>query len=113
MDAGKVTKPDPFKTIDVARGFLNAVVGSLLKDQSPVEAAQAFRKAVQSDSPYRSDALIYYRLGVAILRGEFAQLSAEYNAKYGNTKVSSEQQAMLDRLNSASKRLTPTPERWR
>lgn len=98
LDAGKVTKPDPFKTIDVARGFLNVVVGSLLKDQSPVEAAQAFRNAVKSDSPYRSDALIYHRLGVAILKGEFAQLSAEYNEKYGNTKVSPEQQAMLGRL---------------
>jgi hypothetical protein len=98
LDAGKVTKADPFKNIDYARGFLNFTVGHFLKDESPAEAAAAFLKAVQSDSPYRTEPLAYHRLGAAILKGEFAQLSAEYNEKYGGKKASTEQQAMFERI---------------
>jgi hypothetical protein len=99
LNAGKVTKADPFKSIGVASGFLNYAVGNLLKDQSPVEAADAFLKAVQSDSPYRTEPLAYHRLGAAILKGEFAQLSAEYNEKYGARQSSAQQQAMFDQIN--------------
>lgn len=104
LDDGKVTKVDPFKNIDFARGFLNFAVGNLLKDQSPVEAAAAFLRAVQSDSPYRTEPLAYHRLGAAILKGEFAQLSAEYNEKFGAKKSSSEQKAMFDQINHVAER---------
>ena len=104
LNQGKVTKADPFKSIGVATGFLNFAVGNLLKDQSPVEAADAFLKAVQSDSPYRSEPLAYHRLGAAILKGEFAQLSAEYNEKYGAKQASAEQKAMFDRINHLAER---------
>jgi hypothetical protein len=104
VDDGKVTKPDPFKNIDLARGFLNSTLGWFLKDQSPAEAAAAFLKAIQSDSPYRTDPLIYHRLGIAILKGEFAQVSAEYNEKYGNKEPSPEQKAMFERINHLGER---------
>lgn len=99
VEAGKVKKAEPFKNIEVARGYLNAAVGTLLRDKSPAEAAQAYKKAVQSDSFYRSDPLTYHRLGIAILKGEFAQLSNEYNEKYGRQQSSPAQQAMLGRIN--------------
>ena len=99
LEAGKVTQADPFKSVDVARGFLNSALGWFLKEKSPVEAAASFRKSVQSNSPYRNDALTYYRLGVAILKGEFAQLSAEYNEKFGAKRGSTEQRAMFERIN--------------
>lgn len=98
LEDGKVNKADPFKTVEVARGFLNFALGNLLRDQSPVEAAASFRKAVETESPYRTDASAYHRLGIAILKGEFAQLSAEYNEKYGSKEASAEQTAMLDRV---------------
>ena len=104
LNGGKVTKADPFKSIGVATGFLNFAVGNLLKDQSPVEAADAFLKAIQSDSPYRSEPLAYHRLGAAILKGEFAQLSAEYNEKYGAKQASAEQKATFDRINHLAER---------
>jgi hypothetical protein len=104
LNAGKVTKPDPFKSIGVASGFLNFAVGNFLKEQSPVEAAAAFLSAVQSDSPYRTEPLAYHRLGAAILKGEFAQLSAEYNEKYGARKSSGEQKAMFDQINHVAER---------
>ena len=104
VDDGKVTKPDPFKSIDLARGFLNSTLGWFLKDQSPVEAAAAFLKAIQSDSPYRNDPLIYHRLGIAILKGEFAQVSAEYNEKYGAKEPSPEQKAMFERISHLGER---------
>ena len=37
-------------------------------------------------------------MGVAILKGEFAALSAEYNQKYGAKQSSPEQSAMLERI---------------
>jgi hypothetical protein len=98
IEGGKVTKADPFKSLEIARGFLNSALGWFLKDQAPVEAAAAFRKAAQSDSPFRTDASIYHRMGVAILKGEFAQLSGEYNEKYGAKPSSPEQTAMFERL---------------
>jgi hypothetical protein len=77
---------------------LNFALGTLLKDKSPIEAVPAYRKAVQSESFYRNDPLIYHRLGIAILKGEFAQLSNEYNQKYGSQQESPAQQAMLQRI---------------
>lgn len=98
LEAGKVTNVEPFKNIEVARGYLNASVGTLLRDKSPAEAAQAYKKAVQSDSFYRNDPLTYHRLGISILKGEFGQLSNEYNQKYGSQQSSPAQQAMLERI---------------
>ena len=98
-EANKIAKPEPFDNIEAARGYLNVALGTLLKDTSPTEAAQAYRKAVQSKSQYRTDPLTYHRLGSAILRGEFAQLSKEYNEKYINQPPSAAQQAMLTRIN--------------
>jgi hypothetical protein len=98
LEGGKLSKADPFKSMDIARGYLNSTLGWFVKEQLPVEAAAAFLKAAQSDSPYRTDAAVYHRMGVAILRGEFAQLSAEYNEKYGAKPASAEQKQMFDRL---------------
>lgn len=99
VEAGKLAKADPFKSMAIATGYLNLALGWFLKDKSPVEAAAAFRKSVQSDPYYQKDPLTYYRLGVAILKGEFAQLSAEYNEKFGAKPPSPEQQTMVGRIN--------------
>ena len=99
IEAGKVSKPDPFKNLETGTGFLNNALGSLLKDKSPVEAAAAFSKAVRTKSIYENDPLTYYRLGVAILKGPYAQLSNEYNEKYGAKQSSAEQQAALEQIN--------------
>jgi hypothetical protein len=98
LESGKVSKPDPFKSVGMAQGFLNAALGNLIKDQKPVEAAAAFRKAALSDSPYREDPLVYHRMGIAIIKGEFQSVSNEYNQKYGTQKPSPEQQAMLNQV---------------
>lgn len=98
IEAGKATKADPFKNLELARGYLNSALGWFLRDQSPVEAAAAFLKAAQSDSPYRTDPSIYHRLGVAIIKGEFTQLSAKYNEQFGAKPPSPEQGAMLERI---------------
>jgi hypothetical protein len=98
LETGKVTKPDPFKNLEVARGFLNFALGWFVKDDQPVEAAAAFEKAVKADGPYRTDPSAYHRLGVSILKGEFAQLSTQYNEKFGGKPSSPEQTAMLNRI---------------
>lgn len=98
LEAGKVSTAEPFKDMGTAHGYLHMVVGTLLRDKSPPEAARAFRKAAQSESFYREDPIIYHRLGIAILKGDFAQLSNEYNEKYGSQEASPAQQAMLERI---------------
>ena len=98
LEGGKLAKVEPFKSTEVARGFLNFAYGTFVKDEKPVEAAAAFAKAVRSDSPFRTDPMAYHRLGVAILKGEFAQLSTEYNEKFGGKPSSPEQTALLTRL---------------
>ena len=100
LEGGKVAKADPFKSMEVARGFLNFAYGTFVKDEKPVEAAAAFAKSVKADSPFRTDPRAYHRLGVSILKGEFAQLSNEYNQKFGGKTSSPEQAAMLKRLSS-------------
>ena len=102
LEAGKVKNSEPFKDNGAAGGYLNVAVGGLLRDKSPAEAAQAFRKAVQTDSSYKTDPLIYHRLGAAILKGEFAQLSKEYHEKFGNRPPSADQQAMVRRINGVA-----------
>jgi len=104
IEAGKVKKADPLKSLEAASGFLNLALGWFLKEKSPVEAAAAFLKAVQPKSPYEKDALVYYRLGVAILKGEFSQLSSEYNEKFGSKPPSPEQQKMFERINQQGER---------
>jgi hypothetical protein len=98
LEAGKLTVPDPFESLDGANGFLNFALGWFLKTQAPVEAAAALAKAARFDSPYRTDPLTYNLLGIAILKGEYEQVSAEYNSKYANQLSSPEQQAMLQRV---------------
>jgi len=98
LETGKLSKADPFKSMEIAKGFLNFALGTFVKDEKPVEAATAFAKAVKSDSPYRTDPAAYHRLGVSILKGEFAQLSAEYNEKFGGKQGSAEQAALMKRL---------------
>jgi hypothetical protein len=99
LEAGKVSKADPFKSMEVARGFLNYALGSIVIDDKPVEAADAFRKAVKSaESPYHRDPIAYHRLGIAIYKGELTQLSGEYNQKFGGKQASPEQTQMLNRI---------------
>jgi hypothetical protein len=98
LETGKLSKPDPFKDMEMAKGFLNSTLGWFVKEALPVEAAAAYLKAAQSDSPYHTDPSVYHRMGVAILRGDFALLSKEYNEKYGAKPASSEQKQMFERL---------------
>jgi hypothetical protein len=98
LDSGKVNNPYPFTSIGAAQGFLNVALGQFIKDQAPVEAAAALRKAVAAEGPYREDPVVFHRLGIAILKGEFQQLSNEYNQKYGSQNPSPEQQALLQQV---------------
>ncbi len=99
LESGKATRVEPFPALGVAQGYLNAAIGTLSREKSPAEAAQAFRKSVQSESSYRTDPIIYHRMGTAILRGEFAKLSKAYNDQYFGKPTSAAQQEALARIN--------------
>jgi hypothetical protein len=98
LESDKLATTDPFATKEVARGVLNFILGWYLRPQSPIEAASALTIAAQSASPYKTNALTYNLLGAAILKGDYARISAEYNEKFGNKPPSEEQQAMLTQL---------------
>jgi len=99
LEAGKVTKPEPFKNMDIARSFLNYALATMVKDEAPAEAAVAYAKALKSpDNPYSKDPIAYHRLGIAIYKGQLAPLSNEYNEKFGGKQSSAEQTAMMYKL---------------
>jgi hypothetical protein len=99
LEAGKVTKPDPFKSMDIARSFLNYALATLVKDEAPAEAAVAYAKALKvAGNPYSKDPIAYHRLGIAIYKGQLAPLSNEYNEKFGGKQSSAEQTAMMYKL---------------
>lgn len=99
LEAGKVVKPDPFKSMDLARSFLNFALATMIKDEAPAEAAVAYAKALKSpDNPYSKDPIAYHRLGIAIYKGQLAPLSNEYNEKFGGKQSSAEQTAMMYKL---------------
>ena len=104
IEDGKVSKPDPIKSMPIAEGFLNYMLGWLIRDQLPVEAAAAFVRAAKIDNPYRANPLTYRLLGVAILKGEFAQMTSEYNEKFGSKPSSPDQTAMLARITALADR---------
>jgi len=99
LEAGKVTKADPFKNLDMARSFLNYALATLVKDEAPAEAATAYAKALKvPDNPYSKDPITYHRMGIAIYKGQLAPLSNEYNDKFGGKQSSAEQTAMMYKL---------------
>jgi hypothetical protein len=97
-ESEKFSHADPFASPADAQGFLNFALGWFLRTQSPVDAAAALVRAAKSGSGYKNDPLTYNLLGIAILKGEYAQVSVEYNTKFGNKPPSPEQQAMLQRI---------------
>src|SRR5215217_1324 len=105
LEAGKVSTFTPFATVEDARGFLNFAYGWFQRAESPVQAADAFTKAVKSGSRFKDDPLIYNLLGIAILKGEYTQVAAEYNTKFGNKPPSPEQQAMWQRVAKLGERV--------
>lgn len=96
-EAEKFSKADPFASVAEARGFLNFALGWFLRAQAPVDADAALVRAVKSGNRYKDDPLTYNLLGIAILK-EYAQVSAEYNDKFGGKPGSPEQEGMLQRI---------------
>jgi hypothetical protein len=97
-ESEKFTQTDPFPNAADARGFLNFALGYLELSLAPANAEAALVKAVKSGSSYKDNPLTYNLLGIAILKGEYAKLSAEYNTKFGNKPPSPEQEEMFKRI---------------
>ena len=104
IDAGGVTKTDPFKDVDSAKGFLNFAIGWLLRNESPAESAAALRKSIEPNSPFKTDPGVYSLLGIMIIKGEYEPKAADYNNTYGNKPPSPEQTAALKQLNDIGAR---------
>jgi len=98
LGSDQLTKTDPFVNKEVARGVLNLILGWFIRTQSPAEAAAALTIAAQEESAYKTNPLTYNLLGNAILKGEYAKVSAEYNEKFGNKPPSPEQEKMLKEI---------------
>jgi hypothetical protein len=102
-EAEKFSNADPFASVAEARGFLNFALGWFLRGQAAADADAALVRAVKSGTRYKDDALTYNLLGIAILK-QYAQVSTEYNEKFGGKQASPEQQAMLQRIVRLSER---------
>ena len=97
-ESEKFTQADPFADAADARGFLNFALGYLELSLSPSNAEAALIKAAKSGSSYKDNPLVYNLLGISILKGEYANVSAEYNEKFGNKPPSPEQAEMYKRI---------------
>ena len=97
-EAENFTKTDPFKDAEDARGSLNFMLGYFNISLAPEKAAAALVKAAKSGSSYKDNPSTYDLLGIAILKGEYARVSTEYNTRFGNKPPSPEQQAMLQQI---------------
>jgi hypothetical protein len=104
IDTGSVPKAEPFKDNDSAKGFLNFVIGWLLRTDAPAEAAAALRKSIAANSAFKIDPAVYSLLGIMIIKGEFDPKAAQYNETFGNKQPSPEQQAALSQLNQIGAR---------
>lgn len=98
LSSEKLEQTDPFANKEIGRGVLNFALGWFLRTKSPTEAAAAFVIAATAGSDFKTNALTYNLLGNAILKGEYAKLSVEYNEKFGNKLSSPEQEAMLAQI---------------
>lgn len=98
LESGKFAQYDPFRKVEDATGFLNFALGWFLRNSAPVEAAASLTKAIKSGGIYKDDPSIYNMLGIAILKGEYAQLAGDYNAKFGNKPPSPEQEAAREKV---------------
>src|SRR5258705_13471071 len=54
IEAGQISKTDPFKNIKKATGFLNKTPGSLLKDKTPSQAAAPLSKGVRTQKIFEN-----------------------------------------------------------
>lgn len=97
-ESEKFTLADPFANVAEARGFLNFALGWFELTPSPVNAAAALVLAVKSGSSYKDNPVTYNLLGIAILKGEYTQASADYNAKFGGKPGSPEQEAAFKQI---------------
>ena len=104
LDSGTIAKADPFKDFNAAKGFLHFVVGWMLRTENAAEAAAELRKAVEPESPFKSDPGVYSLLGAVIIKGEYEPKAAAYNDKFGNKSPSPEQQAALTELDQIGAR---------
>jgi hypothetical protein len=104
VETGTLPEADPFKDFNAAKGFLHFVVGWMVRNESPAEAAAELRKAVEPESPFKADAGVYSLLGALILKGEYESKAAAYNDKFGNKPPSPEQQAALNELDQVGAR---------
>jgi hypothetical protein len=97
IEANKVNTPDPFNSLEEGQGFLNYVLGFLLQEGSPTEAAAALLKAAQFGGT-KSEPTTYYYLAGAILKAEYEPLAEEYRKTHAGKDETPEGKAMFERL---------------
>ena len=103
IDANKVSKPEPFASVDEARGFLNYGMGYLQRDQAPGEATKALIAAAQI-APTRNEPSTYYYLAQTILKGEYDPLEKQYTTVYSGKPETPESKSMFEKIIAAANR---------
>jgi len=104
IESAKIKDSSPFANLETARNFFNISLATLLLDSAPDASAKIFLELVHSDE-YKTEPSIYYYFGRALLKGDYQKLVNEYKQKYEGKPASSEQKAVLDRLNQVVERI--------
>ena len=80
--SNKPQNPAPWKSILEAQTFIQYAAGVFALDANPVESARALLSVAHSKTFYKDSPLVYYYLGMAVLKGEWHTLFEANEKKY-------------------------------
>jgi hypothetical protein len=79
----KSQDPAPWKSIPEVQTFIQYAAGVFALEPNPVESARALLSVAHSKTFYKDSPLVYYYLGMAVLKGEWHTLFEANEKKYG------------------------------
>jgi len=86
----KPQNPAPWKSVVEVETFIQYAAGVFALDANPVESAKALSSVAHSKTFYKDSPLVYYYLGMAVLKGEWHTLFDANEKKYAGQGDSAE-----------------------
>ena len=93
----KPQNPAPWKSILEVQTFIQYAAGVFALDANPVESAKALQSVAHSRTFYKDSPLVYYYLGMAVLKGEWHPLFEANEKKYAGQGDSAERKRDEDK----------------
>ncbi len=76
----------PFTGQPDALAYLNFIIGELILKETPAESVAYFRKAIESEGTVKNTPIVYSRLAVAYVAGEYEPLAKRFAGDRGGDR---------------------------